>query len=100
MANFECFSLRCGRGTPISISQNGQVLSTGGSYVSNGPLVGPSREPASRNSFFADSSTWSTVIFKPVGYNPSSEPRLFPGVSSRLGDCGFDGDGCTLVETT
>ena len=39
-ANFKPYSLRCGRGTPTLISQNGKVLSTGQRYVSNGPLIG------------------------------------------------------------
>ncbi|KAF9073139.1 hypothetical protein BDP27DRAFT_1488055 [Rhodocollybia butyracea] len=31
------FTNNCGRGTPMLISQTGQVLSTGGSFTSNGP---------------------------------------------------------------
>jgi len=40
VANLRRYSSRCGSGTPTLISQNGQVLSTGESYVSNGPLIG------------------------------------------------------------
>ncbi|KAI0027321.1 glycopeptide [Vararia minispora EC-137] len=31
---------RCGYGTPMLIGQGGAVLSTGGPYTSNGPLIG------------------------------------------------------------
>ncbi|KAJ6490116.1 hypothetical protein C8R45DRAFT_1139211 [Mycena sanguinolenta] len=34
------FANNCGRGTPMLISQNGAILSTGGAYTSNGPLIG------------------------------------------------------------
>ncbi|KAF9073135.1 glycopeptide [Rhodocollybia butyracea] len=34
------FNNKCGKGTPMLISQTGQVLSKGGSYTSNGPIVG------------------------------------------------------------
>ncbi|KAJ7828774.1 hypothetical protein B0H14DRAFT_2811463 [Mycena olivaceomarginata] len=34
------FNNNCGRGTPMLISQTGQVLSTGGAFTSNGPLRG------------------------------------------------------------
>ncbi|KAF7372828.1 Glycopeptide [Mycena sanguinolenta] len=57
------FSNGCGHGTPTLISQNGAVLSTGGAYTSNGPLIGA------------------------IAY-------------LQTGSCGFNGEGCTLVETT
>ncbi|KAK7687749.1 hypothetical protein QCA50_008967 [Cerrena zonata] len=34
------FDNRCGFGTPTLRAQNGQVLSTGGSFTINGPLIG------------------------------------------------------------
>ncbi|KAF9780091.1 hypothetical protein BJ322DRAFT_1112767 [Thelephora terrestris] len=34
------FNNKCKHGIPTLISQKGQVLSTGGSYTSNGPLIG------------------------------------------------------------
>ncbi|GLB37997.1 hypothetical protein LshimejAT787_0410480 [Lyophyllum shimeji] len=56
------FDNRCGFGTPTLI-QGSRVLSTGGDYVSNGPLRGA------------------------IAY-------------LQTGKCGFNGDGCTLIETT
>ncbi|KAF5374702.1 hypothetical protein D9615_008965 [Tricholomella constricta] len=56
------FDNRCGFGTPTLI-QAGRVLSTGGDYVSNGPLIGA------------------------IAY-------------LQTGNCGFNGDRCTLIETT
>ncbi|EGO03623.1 hypothetical protein SERLA73DRAFT_83713 [Serpula lacrymans var. lacrymans S7.3] len=56
------FSNNCGYGTPTLI-QNGNVLSTGGAYTSNGPLTGA------------------------IAY-------------LQTGNCGFNGDSCTMVETT
>ncbi|KAF9523719.1 Glp-like protein [Crepidotus variabilis] len=56
------FDNRCGFGIPTLI-QGGNVLSTGGDYVSNGPLR-------------------SAIAYL------------------QTGSCGFNGDGCTLVETT
>ncbi|KAF4621180.1 hypothetical protein D9613_001131 [Agrocybe pediades] len=56
------FFYRCGRGTPRLI-QGPNVLSTGGDYVSNGPLRGA------------------------IAY-------------LQTGSCGFNGEGCTLIETT
>ncbi|CAE6404222.1 unnamed protein product [Rhizoctonia solani] len=56
------FDNRCGYGTPTLI-RAGQVLSTGGDYVSNGPL-----EAA-------------------IAY-------------LQTGSCGFNGEGCSLLETT
>ncbi|KAF9523718.1 Glp-like protein [Crepidotus variabilis] len=56
------FDNRCGRGTPTLI-QGPNVLSTGGDYVSNGPLR-------------------SAIAYL------------------QTGNCGFNGEGCTLVETT
>ena len=40
MTNLERFLLRCGRGVPHLVSQDGKVLSTGDRYVSDGPLIG------------------------------------------------------------
>ncbi|KAK7038532.1 glycopeptide [Favolaschia claudopus] len=57
------FDNRCGRGTPMLISQTGAVLSTGGAYTINGPLRGA------------------------IAY-------------LQTGNCGFNGERCTLVETT
>ncbi|KAJ7627246.1 hypothetical protein FB45DRAFT_991285 [Roridomyces roridus] len=57
------FDNRCGFGTPTLIGQGGQVLSTGGAYVSPGALIGA------------------------IAY-------------LQTGSCGFNGDGCTMVETT
>ncbi|KAF8887699.1 glycopeptide [Mucidula mucida] len=57
------FDNRCGYGTPKLISQSGSVLSTGGDYTSNGPLIGA------------------------IAY-------------LQTGNCGFNGDSCTLIETT
>ncbi|KZV76444.1 hypothetical protein PENSPDRAFT_569577 [Peniophora sp. CONT] len=34
------FVNNCGRGTPTLVAQNGAILSTGGNFVSNGPIVG------------------------------------------------------------
>ncbi|KZV76468.1 hypothetical protein PENSPDRAFT_646234 [Peniophora sp. CONT] len=34
------FTNKCGRGTPTLHGQNGAVLSTGGAYTINGPLIG------------------------------------------------------------
>ncbi|VDB95500.1 unnamed protein product [Peniophora sp. CBMAI 1063] len=34
------FTNKCGKGTPTLVSQNGQILSTGGAYTINGPLRG------------------------------------------------------------
>ncbi|KZV76448.1 hypothetical protein PENSPDRAFT_747636 [Peniophora sp. CONT] len=34
------FNNACGRGTPTLVSQNGAILSTGGPFTSNGPIVG------------------------------------------------------------
>ncbi|KAF8058640.1 glycopeptide [Lyophyllum atratum] len=56
------FDNRCGFGTPRLI-QGPNVLSTGGDYVSNGPLNGA------------------------IAY-------------LQTGNCGFNGDRCTLIETT
>ncbi|KAF8624951.1 hypothetical protein AX15_005628 [Amanita polypyramis BW_CC] len=56
------FNNRCGFGTPTLI-RGGNVLSTGGDYVSNGPLV-------------------SAIAYL------------------QTGSCGFNGEGCTLIETT
>ncbi|KAF9561904.1 glycopeptide [Agrocybe pediades] len=56
------FTNRCGFGTPRLI-QGGNVLSTGGDFTSNGPLVGA------------------------IAY-------------LQTGSCGFNGEGCTLIETT
>ncbi|KAJ7144546.1 hypothetical protein C8R44DRAFT_692047 [Mycena epipterygia] len=56
------FTNNCGRGTPTLI-QNGNVLSTGGAFTSNGPLIGA------------------------IAY-------------LQTGSCGFNGEGCTMVETT
>ncbi|KAJ6457933.1 hypothetical protein C8R45DRAFT_1221709 [Mycena sanguinolenta] len=49
--------------SPTLIGQGGAVLSTGGAYTSNGPLIGA------------------------IAY-------------LQTGSCGFNGEGCTLVETT
>ncbi|KAF7340593.1 Glycopeptide [Mycena sanguinolenta] len=57
------FDNRCNSGTPMLIGQGGAVLSTGGAYTSNGPLVGA------------------------IAY-------------LQTGNCGFNGEGCTLLETT
>ncbi|KAF7351781.1 Glycopeptide [Mycena sanguinolenta] len=57
------FANNCGFGTPTLIGQGGAVLSTGGAYTSNGPLIGA------------------------IAY-------------LQTGGCGFNGEGCTLVETT
>ncbi|KAF9021195.1 glycopeptide [Hymenopellis radicata] len=59
------FDNRCGYGTPTLISQSGAVLSTGGDYTSNGPIIGA------------------------IAY-----------VLQFSRGCGFNGDSCTLVETT
>ncbi|KAJ7082774.1 hypothetical protein C8R44DRAFT_753649 [Mycena epipterygia] len=56
------FTNNCGFGTPTLI-QNGNVLSTGGDFTSNGPLIGA------------------------IAY-------------LQTGGCGFNGEGCTTVETT
>ncbi|KAJ7113574.1 hypothetical protein C8R44DRAFT_741158 [Mycena epipterygia] len=56
------FTNNCGHGTPTLI-QNGNVLSTGGAFTSNGPLIAA------------------------IAY-------------LQTGSCGFNGDGCTTVETT
>ncbi|CAE6465571.1 unnamed protein product [Rhizoctonia solani] len=56
------FDNRCGYGTPTLI-QGGRVLSTGGDYVSNGPLVAA------------------------IAY-------------LQTGACGFNGENCSLLETT
>ncbi|PPR00154.1 hypothetical protein CVT24_005055 [Panaeolus cyanescens] len=56
------FTNNCGFGTPMLI-QNGNVLSTGGDYTSNGPLTAA------------------------IAY-------------LQTGSCGFNGEGCTLVELT
>ncbi|KAF5309380.1 hypothetical protein D9619_012483 [Psilocybe cf. subviscida] len=56
------FDNRCGRGTPTLI-QGGRVLSTGGSFTSNGPLTAA------------------------IAY-------------LQTGNCGFNGERCTLVELT
>ncbi|KAJ7082775.1 hypothetical protein C8R44DRAFT_753650 [Mycena epipterygia] len=56
------FTNNCGFGTPTLI-QNGNVLSTGGDFTSNGPLIGA------------------------IAY-------------LQTGGCGFNGEGCTMVETT
>ncbi|PPR01381.1 hypothetical protein CVT24_006219 [Panaeolus cyanescens] len=56
------FDNRCGHGTPTLI-QGGRVLSTGGDFTSNGPLVAA------------------------IAY-------------LQTGSCGFNGEGCTLLETT
>ncbi|CAE6358572.1 unnamed protein product [Rhizoctonia solani] len=56
------FDNRCGRGTPTLI-QGGRVLSTGGDYVSNGPLVAA------------------------IAY-------------LQTGQCGFNGENCSMLETT
>ncbi|KZT07547.1 uncharacterized protein LAESUDRAFT_773016 [Laetiporus sulphureus 93-53] len=57
------FTNRCGYGTPYLRAENGAVLSTGGAYTSNGPLIGA------------------------IAY-------------LQTGNCGNNGEGCTLVETT
>ncbi|KAJ7627395.1 glycopeptide [Roridomyces roridus] len=57
------FTNNCGRGTPTLIGQGGAVLSTGGAYTINGPLIGA------------------------IAY-------------LQTGSCGFNGEGCTLLETT
>lgn len=56
------FDNRCGYGTPTLI-KGPNVLSTGGDYVSNGPL-------------------YSAIAYL------------------QTGRCGFNGDGCTSIETT
>ncbi|CAE6486059.1 unnamed protein product [Rhizoctonia solani] len=56
------FDNRCGYGTPTLI-QGGRVLSTGGDYVSNGPLVAA------------------------IAY-------------LQTGGCGFNGENCSMLETT
>ncbi|KAF8142358.1 hypothetical protein K438DRAFT_1922583 [Mycena galopus ATCC 62051] len=56
------FTNLCGFGTPTLI-QGPNVLSTGGDYTSNGPLI-------------------SAIAYL------------------QTGSCGFNGEGCTLVETT
>ncbi|KAJ7200172.1 hypothetical protein GGX14DRAFT_552135 [Mycena pura] len=56
------FTNRCGFGTPTLI-QGGKVLSTGGTFTTNGPLRGA------------------------IAY-------------LQTGGCGFNGEGCTLVELT
>ncbi|THH09793.1 hypothetical protein EW145_g1751 [Phellinidium pouzarii] len=56
------FTNNCGSGTPMLI-QGPNVLSTGGTYVSNGPLI-------------------SAIAYL------------------QTGPCGFNGEGCTLIETT
>ncbi|KAJ7055999.1 glycopeptide [Mycena amicta] len=56
------FNNNCGRGTPMLI-QGSNVLSTGGAYTKNGPIV-------------------SAIAYL------------------QTGSCGFNGDGCTMVETT
>lgn len=57
------FTNNCGYGTPYLRAQNGEVLSTGGAYTSNGPLIGA------------------------ISY-------------LQTGNCGNNGEECTLVETT
>ncbi|PIL32322.1 hypothetical protein GSI_05568 [Ganoderma sinense ZZ0214-1] len=56
------FTNNCGFGTPTLI-QGPNVLSTGGDYTSNGPLI-------------------SAIAYL------------------QTGSCGFNGEGCTLIETT
>ncbi|QRV92896.1 hypothetical protein RhiJN_20914 [Ceratobasidium sp. AG-Ba] len=56
------FDNRCGHGTPTLI-QGGRVLSTGGDYVSNGPLIAA------------------------IAY-------------LQTGQCGFNGENCSILETT
>ncbi|KAJ6460273.1 hypothetical protein C8R45DRAFT_912773 [Mycena sanguinolenta] len=65
------FTNNCGHGTPTLIGQGGAVLSTGGAYTANGPISGA------------------------IAYLQTGE--LF--VSSS-GGCGFNGEGCTMIETT
>ncbi|KAJ6490112.1 hypothetical protein C8R45DRAFT_1053239 [Mycena sanguinolenta] len=57
------FVNNCGFGTPTLISQTGVVLSTGGAYTTNGPIIAA------------------------IAY-------------LQTGSCGFNGEGCTLVEIT
>ncbi|KAK7690576.1 hypothetical protein QCA50_005674 [Cerrena zonata] len=57
------FTNKCGRGTPTLRNQQGKVLSTGGDFKSNGPLIGA------------------------IAY-------------LQTGNCGANGEGCTLIETT
>ncbi|KAJ7247146.1 hypothetical protein B0H12DRAFT_1324948 [Mycena haematopus] len=57
------FANNCRYGTPTLIGEGGVVLSTGGAYTVNGPLLGA------------------------IAY-------------LQTGGCGFNGEGCTLVETT
>ncbi|KAI5116219.1 hypothetical protein M0805_006770 [Coniferiporia weirii] len=56
------FTNKCKSGTPMLI-QGPNVLSTGGTFVSNGPLI-------------------SAIAYL------------------QTGSCGFNGEGCTLIETT
>ncbi|EPT01256.1 hypothetical protein FOMPIDRAFT_1048972 [Fomitopsis schrenkii] len=57
------FTNHCGKGTPTLKSQNGQTLSTGGAYTSDGAALGL------------------------IAY-------------LQTGQCGNNGEGCTLVEVT
>ncbi|EED80910.1 hypothetical protein POSPLDRAFT_95888 [Postia placenta Mad-698-R] len=64
------FNNRCGYGTPYLRASNGAVLSTGGSYTSNGALVGAIAVPQCTYSYL------------------------------QTGSCGNNGEECTLIETT
>ncbi|KAF8900095.1 hypothetical protein CPB85DRAFT_1326442 [Mucidula mucida] len=72
------FDNRCGFGTPTLVSNTGAILSTGGSYTANGPIIGAISGGLSgllRNSFHHSSMLYA-------------------------GGCGLNGDRCTIIETT
>ncbi|KAF7340551.1 Glycopeptide [Mycena sanguinolenta] len=75
------FANNCGFGTPTLIGQGGAVLSTGGAYTSNGPLVG-------------------AIAYLQTGELSSLFVLWFLMSTLPAGGCGFNGEGCTLVETT
>ncbi|KAF7378510.1 Glycopeptide [Mycena sanguinolenta] len=71
------FTNKCGFGTPTLI-QGPNVLSTGGK------LLSPPRAP---NSFDAGAYTSNGPLISAIAY-------------LQTGACGFNGEGCTLLETT
>ncbi|THH09794.1 hypothetical protein EW145_g1750 [Phellinidium pouzarii] len=77
------FTNNCGFGTPMLI-QGPNVLSTGGTFVSNGPLI----------SAIAYLQTGKTAFLPYISLETSANAYIFEG------SCGFNGEGCTLVETT
>ncbi|KAF9820637.1 hypothetical protein IEO21_01340 [Rhodonia placenta] len=68
------FTNKCDFGTPILRASNGEILSVGGDYTSDGPLVG----------------AIAMSMLTPHSLRLSKYP----------GPCGDNGEGCTVIETT